>query len=89
MKFNYEKFTEKALATGMADEFESQIFKKRQVDIMRKIDLLTEKLSKTLTKEQRAIFEQLEECEIEYEDASEKQAFCKGYMLASSLFLIE
>ena len=89
MKFNYEKFTEKAFDSGLADEFESPLFKSKQLAAIEKIDELTDAFVKTLTKEQRAIFEQLDECEIEYEDATEKQAFYKGYMLAISLFLIE
>lgn len=89
MKFNYEKFTEKAFDSGLADEFEAPLFKSKQLTAIEKIDELTDAFAKTLTKEQRAIFEKIEELEIEYEDATEKQAFYKGYMLATSLFLIE
>ena len=86
MKFNHEKFTEKVLDSGMADEFESPLFKKEQVEIMKRIDELTEKIVKTLTSEQRAIFDELAEAEIENENVTVKQAFYKGYMLAHSLF---
>ena len=34
MKIDYEKFTEKALLVGMADEFESKLYKSLQNDVM-------------------------------------------------------
>lgn len=87
MKFDYERFTEKAFITGMADEFEAKGFKYDQNKAMEKIDRLTEELLATLTPEQTKIFNLIENYEINYEMAVQKQAFYKGYMLAHSLFI--
>ena len=84
MKIDYEKFTEKALLVGMADEFESKLYKSLQSDVMKRIDQLTEELYSSLDSQQRALCEKINELEIENESLVEKQAFYKGYMLARS-----
>ena len=87
MKFDYEGFTERMLAFGVANEFESRLFRKKQADAMKNIDEYTERLSATLTPEQKELLTKIEDFELDYETAVEKQAFYKGYMLACSLFL--
>ena len=84
MKIDYEKFIEKALDSGMADEFESKIFKKQQKEAMKWIDELSEELLATLNSHQRELYDKILDLEIEHDGALEKQAFYKGYMLARS-----
>ena len=84
MKFDYEKFTEKALYSGMADEFVFVRQKNEEKRIMKKLDELSETFIGTLSVEQKKIFEQICDLEIEHESTVEIQAFYKGYMLAIS-----
>ena len=87
MKFDYEKFTQIMHESEMAKKYESEIFRKMQTDAMKNIDEYTERLSATLTPEQKELLTKIEDFELDYETAVEKQAFYKGYMLACSLFL--
>ena len=72
MKFDFEKFTEKALDCGMADEFVSVRQKNEKKMIMEKLVELTEKLIAELTEEQRKLYEKIADLEIENESIVER-----------------
>ena len=84
MKFNYESFTERALDSGMADEFVSTRQKNKETRIMEKLNRLTDDFTATLSSEQKKMFDIISDLEIEHESVMEAQAFYKGYMLAIS-----
>ena len=84
MKFNYESFTERALNSGMADEFVSTRQKNKETRIMEKLNRLTDDFTATLSSEQKKMFDIISDLEIEHESVMEAQAFYKGYMLAIS-----